>query len=422
MTSPTTAPEPTSKSRGLRPLWAATAISSLGDGVYLAAAPLLATTLTTDPLDVSLVTSATLAPWFLVGPIAGAFVDRWPRRTVMIAADLVRAACVFAFAALVLADLANIALLAVVGFVLTSGQSFHNAAAQALIPHLTGSDREALASANSRIATTESVTAGFIGPPLGSALFSVTPWIPIAADAASFASSAALLRAVPSAPPPSRGNVGIFASLAQATGWMFKHRQLVELSLLTAGGNLATNAAMGSFVLYAHQDLHVTTWGFGLLLATQAVGATLGGWVAARLPARLSFRAMLSSSQLGRAVAFLVLALTSSPYIAGLCLTAIGASFTVGTVAVVSARQQLVPSNMLGRIVSVFRLFGNGAAPIGAALGGLIASASSLSTPILFASVFTAAVASLSLLPHFRRSSATPDPPSRSTVDHAEGK
>ncbi len=399
--------ESANKPRGLRPLWAATLASSLGDGAYLAAAPLLAATLTQNPVAISLVATATLAPWFLIGPFAGALVDRWPRRTVMICADLVRAACVLALAILVITNHATIAALAVAGFILTSGQSFHNAAAQAIIPHLTGRDRTALASANSRIATTESVAAGFVGPPLGSALFAVAPWLPVAADATSFAASATLLRAVPPPPPPRHNGEGIFASLAHATRWMLRHRQLLELALLIAGGNLATNAAMATFVLYAHQDLGLSALGFGLLLAVQAVGATLGGWAATRMSRHLTFRAMLPIAQASRAVAFLALALTSSPYLAGACMAIIGASFTVGTVAAVSARQQLVPDDMLGRVVNVFRLIGNGAAPIGAALGGFIAAKYTLDTPILAAGLFTLAVAALSLLPQFRPPSTT---------------
>jgi predicted MFS family arabinose efflux permease len=183
---------------------------------------------------------------------------------------------------------------------------------------------------------------------------------------------------------------------------MFSHRQLLELALLIAGGNLATNAAMATFVLYAHQDLGVSTWGFGLLLAAQAIGATAGGWAATKLSTRLTFRTMLAIAQASRALAFLALALSDSPYLASVCLAILGASFTVGTVAAVSARQQLVPDHMLGRVVNVFRLIGNGAAPIGAAIGGLIATRYTLGTPILAGSLLTFAVASLSLLPQFR--------------------
>jgi MFS family permease len=361
----------------------------------------LAATVTHNPVAISLVTSATLAPWFLIGPFAGALVDRWPRRAIMIVADVVRAACLLALAALVLNGFASILALAIVGFLLTTGQSFHSAAAQAIIPSLAGRDRAALALTNSRIATTESVGSGFVGPPIGSALFSISPWLPIAADATSFAASAVLLRAVPGSAAPPRTTDNIFTSLAQAIRWMLRHRQLLELALLIGGGNLATNAAMATFVLYAHQKLGVTAWGFGLLLAVQAVGASVGGWVATRMARRLTFRAMLPIAQAGRAAAFLALAVTASPYVAAVCLSIIGASFTVGTVAAVSARQQYVPDHMLGRVVNVFRLIGNGAAPIGAAIGGIVAGRYNLDAPILVGGFLTFAVAALALLPKF---------------------
>jgi MFS family permease len=353
-------------------------------------------------LAVSIVSGATLAPWFLVGPFAGALVDRYPRRAVMIVADVARAASLAVLVALIVSGHASIAALAVAGFLLTSGQSFHNAAAQALIPQLAGRDRTVLAGANSRIATTEAVAGGFVGPPVGSVLFAAGPWVPIAADAVSFAASAALIRAIPRTDEAAREREGIFASIGQALRWMVRRRQLLELALLIGGGNLATNAALATFVLFAHQRLGLAAAGYGLLLAAQALGATAGGWIAGRMSRRLTFRAMLPIAQAARAVALLVLAVSRSPWVGGACMAVIGASFTVGTVAAVSARQQLVPDYMLGRIVSVFRLIGNGAAPIGAIIGGIIASRFSLPTPIVVGGAGTLVVAGLSLLPQFR--------------------
>jgi MFS family permease len=200
---------------------------------------------------------------------------------------------------------------------------------------------------------------------------------------------------------------------------MIRQRQLLELALLIAGGNLATNAALATFVLFAHDRLAVTSIGFGLLLAAQALGATAGGWFATRVSRRLTFRATLVIAQAARAGAFLVLALTVSPWIAGICMAIIGATFTAGTVAVISARQQLVPDHMLGRVVNVFRLIGNGAAPIGAAIGGILAAKFALTTPVVFGGLLTLAVASLSLLPRFRRHNA--DVPSEPGIPASPG-
>ena len=77
--------------RGLRVLLGAAAVSIVGDGVLITAAPLMAAALTRDPFQVGLVAAAGYAAWILIGLPAGALVDRWNRRTVMVAADLLRA-------------------------------------------------------------------------------------------------------------------------------------------------------------------------------------------------------------------------------------------------------------------------------------------------------------------------------------------
>jgi len=85
------AAEQRAKSRRTAPLLASTAISLTGDGAFLAAAPLLAAALTRNPVAVSTVTAAVYVPWLVFGLPAGALVDRWHRRRVMVTADLARA-------------------------------------------------------------------------------------------------------------------------------------------------------------------------------------------------------------------------------------------------------------------------------------------------------------------------------------------
>src|SRR5919108_5978245 len=95
---------------GFAKLWAAAAISNVGDGVYLTALPLLAATLTRDPLGVSLVTFGEWLPWLLFGLVSGALLDRWERRRVMWIVDAARFAVVGGLALAVLVDRASIAL------------------------------------------------------------------------------------------------------------------------------------------------------------------------------------------------------------------------------------------------------------------------------------------------------------------------
>ena len=81
-----------------RKLWAASAASNLGDGVWLVAAPLLAATLTRDPALVAGLAFAQRLPWLLFPLLSGALADRLDRRRAMVAVAALRAALVGALA------------------------------------------------------------------------------------------------------------------------------------------------------------------------------------------------------------------------------------------------------------------------------------------------------------------------------------
>jgi MFS family permease len=81
----------------MTPLYVSIAVSVAGDGAFSVAVPLLAAAITTNPVAVGVVTACLPAPWLLVGLFAGALTDRWPRRRVMIVADLTRAALLSVF-------------------------------------------------------------------------------------------------------------------------------------------------------------------------------------------------------------------------------------------------------------------------------------------------------------------------------------
>jgi len=110
MTAPATERH-ANRTRGVAPLLASTAISVTGDGAFIAVAPLLAAALTSSPVAVSTVTAGFYVPWLAFGLPAGALADRWPRRRVMVVADLVRAFMLAALVAAILAGLISVPLL-----------------------------------------------------------------------------------------------------------------------------------------------------------------------------------------------------------------------------------------------------------------------------------------------------------------------
>src|SRR3954447_25139498 len=120
--------------RRAAPLLASTAISVTGDGAFLAAAPLLAAALTRDPIAVSSVTAAVYVPWLLFGLPAGALVDRWSRRRVMVSADLARAGILAVFVALLMAGWLSLPMLVAAVVLVGIAQCFFDSAAQAVIP------------------------------------------------------------------------------------------------------------------------------------------------------------------------------------------------------------------------------------------------------------------------------------------------
>ena len=374
-----------------RALWASAGVSSVGDGAYLVAAPLLAAFITRDPVAVAIVSAATVLPWLVVGPWAGAIVDRVPRRRVMITSDVVRAATLAFLVVLIATESASIAALAITSFVIVSGKAFFDAAAQASLPAIVGRDGSTLTRANGRLYAAETVGQSVAGPPLGGLTFAVAPWAPFVLDALSFGLSGALLSRMPRGEAPQRqAGQSVRAAIREGFVYVLRHRELLALALAVAGYNIAYNMGFATLVLFVLERLGTGGFGFGLLVATSALGAVVVGWKASSLVRVLGARGAVLAAGGAQALAWVGLSMLSSPWLAAPAFAVLGGATTLVTVAVVSERQAVVPDHMLGRVVSAFRLVGNGLAPLGSVIGGLIAAGAGLRAPLLAAAGFMA--------------------------------
>ncbi|GAB3821453.1 MFS family permease [Kribbella italica] len=359
--------------------------------------PLAAAAVTRDPVAISLVSAAALLPWLLVSPFAGALVDRWPHRTTLVTADLARGIAVGLIATLMLLDTISVPVLAIGAFVVMAGAVFHGAAAQSTVADLTDHDPDLRNRVNGAVSTAETTGASLVGPPVGSAVFVLAPWLPFLADAISFIVSAALLRTVPKRrPAPENESAQPGESLRTAIWsgmqWLARHRELRTLALLTGAANFTTTMVYALLVLYATNDdgLGLHDREFGFLIAALAIGGIAGGPLAPRLLSRLSFQRAVVIALAMRTLLWPILALTSSAIVAGACLAIAGLASSVVTVSVISARQHFTPREMLGRVVTTFRTLGNGAGPLGALVGGLIASQWDIATAFWTAGVLMA--------------------------------
>ena len=360
-------------------LWSAATVSAMGDGLALSAAPLLASRLTDDPRLIAGVTMSLTLPFLVLGIPAGVLVDRFDRRRAMAAIDFTRFAVVGLFAVLVLAGRASLPALYVCFFLVGSCETYFRNAAQAIVPAVV--PRELLIPANGRLVSAQTAANQFAGPLLGSALFVLVAGLPFALDALTFLVSAVLLtglrlreRFVPHRPPPGTPVVrGLLADLTTGARWLWRHRLLRALATMAAAFNLVSGATLGVLVVHAHRALGLGDIGYGVLLACEAVGASAAAWVApavVRTVGRDWALVVVAAMQAG---ACLLLFLTALPVLAGVALALIACSSVTWDVVVVALRQTLIPSELQGRVNSVYRLVAWGSLPVGAALAGAIA-------------------------------------------------
>jgi MFS family permease len=395
---------PTAASKGSSPrpklgrpywrVWWANAISSTGDGAFVAALPLLAVTITRDPRLVSVVTAATYLPWMLFSLPAGAIVDRYDRATLMWRSQAVQAVIVVGITIGIVFHQANIALLALAGFGLGCAEVIFSNAAQAMLPALVPPELLAKANGSQQISLT--VGESFLGPPVGSLLFAAAAALPFGLDAASFAGSAALVARLPKSKdrPQDDSRPTIRAQIKEGLAWLVRHRLLRVVAVLLGVYNFANQMGQAILVLLATQTLHVGSRGYGFLLAASAVGSVIGGLVCPVLARRLGF---LGSLVLGGAIdaaVFVGIGLAPDAAVAAVLLAGQGFGVTLWNVVTVSLRQQIVPSDLLGRVNSVYRMLGWGLMPVGALAGGFIAHAAGLRAPYVVAG----ALCGLSLL------------------------
>lgn len=368
-------------------LWAATAVSNLGDGIRDAALPLLAATLTRDPVLVAGVMVAGRLPWLLVSLVSGAIVDRVDRRRLMGAVNLFRALAVGLLVVSTASGVARLPLVYVVAFSLGVAETLFDNAFLSITPSVV--PRARLAAANGRLEAAMVVCNEFAGPPLGGLLFAAAATIPFALDGASFAVSAMLIYAMRGAfKPVSLGTPArpsIRSEIAEGLRWLWHHRFLRTLSAMAAVVNLLLTATLSIFVLFALEVLGSGELGYGLTLAAFGGGGLIGGLTAAGIARRFGAVRTIRGVILLAAVSQVLLGTSSQLLVAAAMIAVVSFGGSVWSVLTNSLRQGLVPDRLLGRVTSAHRLLSFGAMPLGALLGGLVGRSLGLRAPFLLA-------------------------------------
>ena len=362
------------------------------------AGPLLAATLTRDPVLVAGLAFAQRLPWLLFPLISGALVDRFDRRLTMGVVNLFRAALIGILGLALLGDLAGLTLMYAIFFLLGTAETLFDNAAQAILPAVV--PRERLERANSRLFAAELVSNQFAGPPLGGFLFAAAVSVPFLLDAGTFAAALVLAMRGRFRPEKPEGapRTTLRAEIGEGLRWLWGHRLLRVLAMMLGVSNAMYAATDAIWVLFVQDVLGLGSVGFGILVASGSAGGLIGSLTADRIIARLGPGWALDASIFLTAAVFVVVALAENAFLVGAVFLLVGVNVVVWNVITVSFRQAVVPEQLFGRVNSVYRLIGWGGISIGALLGGFLARDFGLTAPFWVAAAVVA-VMSLATLP-----------------------
>ena len=376
-------------------LWGGTASANLADGITLAVGPLLAAAITRDPALVAGLVVAQRLPWLLFVLFAGVIVDRFDRRMLLIAGNVLRFVALGGITVALAAGVRELWLLYVVAFLLGMAETIVDNASLAILPQLV--NRTRMSDANGRLFATQSIVNELIGPPLGSVIFAFSAVAAFASGSAVFLLAAivyALLPRRPREPDPTRlvepvetKRASVRADLAEGLRWFGRSPMLILMSSMAATINLMTSATMAVLVLFSQDRLGLNEAGYGILLAAGAIGGIPAGLLGPAIIRRLGEGPVLIGATALAGVAYFVAATTTSPIVMGVTMVTEGVAFTLSNIVVITLRQNIVPNALLGRVTSVYRLIAVGAMPIGALMGGLVARAFGLTAPFWVAAV-----------------------------------
>ena len=178
------------------------------------------------------------------------------------------------------------------------------------------------------------------------------------------------------------------SDIVEGIRWLFGNRTLRALATVSCLGNVVATAQFAMLALLAKEVLELPDVGFGLLLTATAIGATVGGLAAAAASKRFGSGTVLLTAKAGVGAAVLVLGLVANSWVAAAMMMATGALMTAEKVVVSTLRQQIVPHELLGRVLSSSRLVAMVGGPVGAVLGGVLASVFTVQVSYVAGGVF----------------------------------
>ena len=382
--------------------WLSGFLADFGDGVRLAAFPLLAAGFTRSPTAVAAVTAVQGLPWLVLGAGLGVLADRTDRRRLMVIVDVARAAIIAGLAAAILTRNAGLVLIYLTAFTTGVGSALRDTAAGACVPRLAGPAD--LDRANARMIAGQVVGNELAGPAAGGWLFGLATVLPFAVNAGTLGIAVLLLLTLPgvfrpiSQPAPQAPGTSLAAlrqEFSEGLGWLRRHSSVRDVTIAVGVIAVMDAAWFAVLVLYVIHILNEKPGMYGLLVAIGAFGGIAVGGLGPPITRRLGPWRSLLIAGLVMAASQAVLGLTANVIIAAAMLAASSAACVLFDMTAITMRQRQVPDNLLGRITSLYRTALRGSEALGALGGGLVAAAAGIRATMLIGAIPIAATAIL---------------------------
>ena len=327
------------------------------------------------------------APWLLFGLLAGVTADRFDRRRIIMGVQAARTAVVVALSATIVLEQVDIAIVLMAMFLLGTAETFADTTASTLLPMVV--DKHDLGIANARLMAGFLTVNQLAGPPIGAALFAAGTVAPFLAQAACMLTSALMVSRVvlPAHGIDKAARSQVRREISQGFRWLWNNPAVRTLALTIVTFNVTFGAAWSVLVLYATERLGTGVVGFGLLTTATAVGGLVGTGIYGWLTSRVSLGNIMRAGLVIETLTHLALAVTTTAWVAFLIMVVFGAhAFVWGTTST-TVRQRAVPTELQGRVSSVYLIGVQGGIVAGSLAGGVIAGLWGVTAPFWFAFV-----------------------------------
>ena len=375
-------------------LFSASVISNLSDGLLAVAAPLLAISLTKDPVLISLLSAFVMLPWLLFAIPIGLIVDRSNKRLLITFTNSIRFIAAGLVALAISTDTITIYWLLLATFIIGTCEVATDTAAQSLIPVIL--DKKNFEKANSRLNIAETVIQNFIGAPLSGFLYATAIVLPFILNSLGFLIAAIFVLMIPAhlishGPTEAEDDLekkSFLTEIKFGLNYLWNDGPLRRLVATTTSLGFFYSLSTSTLILFITETLGVQAKYFGVLMAGAGSGAVLGGILTPALSKKFGRGGVLAVAIFVSSITVLFQGLAPNVWVFG----AIGfvSSFTITNwnILLMSCYQVLIPAELYGRIHGARRTFVWGVMPIGAFLGGVIAHAG-LRIPLLVGGIAT---------------------------------